>query len=177
MSENFVVKYYCNNNVSFVRNLVWRPDKWTKIYLPFTQTPLLLHSSGQVTSKIFFEMLSPLSEVFRSVSFWEISVKHCAFTLSRGALANMVEFDALKERLFSSFTFENFSIVWRCHQYRWRAFNLTYVCYSWPLSSEDSLECHNYCDTGHSFWMIIFKDPLQFPSCRALGSGTTCLSN
>ena len=41
-------------------------------------------------------MFSPFSETLRSVSFWEISVKHCDLILSRGALANIVEFDALK---------------------------------------------------------------------------------
>ena len=30
---------------------------------------------------------------------------------------------------------------------------LTYVRHSWSLSSEDSLACHIYCDTGHRFIM------------------------
>ena len=30
---------------------------------------------------------------------------------------------------------------------------------SWPLSSEGSLTCHTYCDTGHSFIMVISEDP------------------
>ena len=30
---------------------------------------------------------------------------------------------------------------------------LTYGRHSWPLSSEGSLACHIYCDTGHPFNM------------------------
>ena len=36
---------------------------------------------------------------------------------------------------------------------------LTYVRHSWSLSSEDSLACHIYCDTGHRFIMVISEDP------------------
>ena len=36
---------------------------------------------------------------------------------------------------------------------------LTYARHSWPLSSEGSLACHTYCDTGHSFIMVAAKDP------------------
>ena len=35
--------------------------------------------------------------------------------------------------------------------------NLTYAQQSWLLSSEGSLVCHTYCDTGHI--MIISEDP------------------
>ena len=35
---------------------------------------------------------------------------------------------------------------------------LKYTRHSWPLSSEDSLACHTYCDTGHPFIMIISED-------------------
>ena len=35
---------------------------------------------------------------------------------------------------------------------------LTYALHSWPLSSEG---CHNYCDTGHPFIMVISEDPLH----------------
>ena len=35
---------------------------------------------------------------------------------------------------------------------------LTYARYSWPSSSEGSLACHNYCDAGHPFIMVISKD-------------------
>ena len=30
---------------------------------------------------------------------------------------------------------------------------------SWPLSSEGSLACHTYCDSGHWFMMVVSKDP------------------
>ena len=36
---------------------------------------------------------------------------------------------------------------------------LTFARHSWPLSSEGSLACHTYCDTGHPFIMVISKDP------------------
>ena len=36
---------------------------------------------------------------------------------------------------------------------------LTYARHSWPLSSERSLACHTYCDTGHPFIMVISEDP------------------
>ena len=36
---------------------------------------------------------------------------------------------------------------------------LTYARHSWPLSSEISLACNTYCDTGHPFIMIISEDP------------------
>ena len=43
---------------------------------------------------------------------------------------------------------ENFSLIWRCHHYRW-----------WPLSSEGFLACNTFCDTGHPFIMVILEDP------------------
>ena len=36
---------------------------------------------------------------------------------------------------------------------------LTYARHSWPLSSEGSLTCHIYYDTGHPFMMVISEDP------------------
>ena len=36
---------------------------------------------------------------------------------------------------------------------------LTYARHLWPLSSEGSLACHIYCDTGHPFIMVISGDP------------------
>ena len=36
---------------------------------------------------------------------------------------------------------------------------LTYARHSWPSSSEGSNTCHTYCDTGHSFIMVISEDP------------------
>ena len=53
---------------------------------------------------------------------------------------------------------ENFWLTWRRHYYRWRAAILTYARHSWPLSSEGSLACQTYCDTGYLFIMIISGD-------------------
>ena len=36
---------------------------------------------------------------------------------------------------------------------------LTCTRHSWPLSSEGSLACHTYCDTGRLFIMVISEDP------------------
>ena len=36
---------------------------------------------------------------------------------------------------------------------------LTCARHSWQLSSEGSLACHTYCDTGHPFIMVISEDP------------------
>ena len=36
---------------------------------------------------------------------------------------------------------------------------LAYSRHLWPLSSEGSLACHNYCGKGHPFIMVIFEDP------------------
>ena len=38
---------------------------------------------------------------------------------------------------------------------------LTYAKHSLPLSSEGSWACHNYCDTGHPFIMVIPEYPWQ----------------
>ena len=35
---------------------------------------------------------------------------------------------------------------------------LTYARRSWPMSSERSLACHTYFDTGHPFIMVISED-------------------
>ena len=35
----------------------------------------------------------------------------------------------------------------------------TYARHLLPLSSEGSLVCHTYCDTGHPFIMVISEDP------------------
>ena len=35
----------------------------------------------------------------------------------------------------------------------------TFARHLWPLSSEGSLACHTYCNTGHPFIMIISGDP------------------
>ena len=44
---------------------------------------------------------------------------------------------------------------------------LTYAGHLWPWSSEGSLACHTYCDTGNPFIMVISEDPWHshlFPS-------------
>ena len=38
---------------------------------------------------------------------------------------------------------------------------LTYARQLWPLSSEGSLACHTYCDTGNLFIMVISEDCIQ----------------
>ena len=38
----------------------------------------------------------------------------------------------------------------------------------WPLSSEGSLKCHTYCDTGHLFIMVISEDPWLTSSAERL---------
>ena len=35
----------------------------------------------------------------------------------------------------------------------------SFARHSWPLSSEGSIACLTYCDTGHSFLMVISEDP------------------
>ena len=56
---------------------------------------------------------------------------------------------------------------------------LTYVAHSWPLSSEGSLACHTYCDTGHKFIMVISRTCDTQTDCQAFSSGavTTCFYN
>ena len=43
----------------------------------------------------------------------------------------------------------------------------TFARHSWPLSSEVSLACHNYRDTGHPFIMVISETP-RFLSLQQL---------
>ena len=73
----------------------------------------------------------------------------------------------IKERLcllivclgFSSYS-RFFSHRWRLHHYRWILLQtLTYARDSWPLSNEDSLTWHIYCDMVQPFIMVIFEDP------------------
>ena len=52
--------------------------------------------------------------------------------------------------------------------------------HSWPLSSEGSLACHTYCDTGHPFIMVISEDPwhshlFSSPELKAQVSFSDCL--
>ena len=56
---------------------------------------------------------------------------------------------------------ENFSFIRRRHHYGEGLQILTYARNSWPLSSEGSLTCHTYRDTGHPFLMVISEDPWQ----------------
>ena len=35
----------------------------------------------------------------------------------------------------------------------------TYARHLWTLSSEGSLACHTYCDTGHPFILVLSEDP------------------
>ena len=50
---------------------------------------------------------------------------------------------------------------------------LTYAWHLWPLSSEGSLVCHTFSDTGHPFIMVISEDRTLTPFGR--GAVTTCL--
>ena len=46
--------------------------------------------------------------------------------------------------------------------------------YSWPLSSEGSLACHVFCDTGHPFIMVISEVPWQSHQAFSNAAVTTC---
>ena len=54
---------------------------------------------------------------------------------------------------------ENFSLIWRRHHCRWRTVNFELCSALMVMSSEGSLACHTYCDTGHHFRMVISEDP------------------
>ena len=54
---------------------------------------------------------------------------------------------------------ETFSLVLAVTITGWGLQILTYSWHSWLLSSEGSLACHTYCDTGHSFKIVISEDP------------------
>ena len=49
-------------------------------------------------------------------------------------------------------------MTWGHHHYQWMAAIFTYTRHS-SISSEGFLTCHNYSDKGHSFIMVIYKDP------------------
>ena len=58
---------------------------------------------------------------------------------------------------------------------------LIYTWHVWLLSSESSLACHAYCDTGHKFHLY-WSSPRTRDTptlCRAFGSGvvTTCFND
>ena len=46
--------------------------------------------------------------------------------------------------------------------------------YCWPFSSEDSVECHIFCVTGHPFIMVISEVPWQSHQLFSNGAVTTC---
>ena len=48
--------------------------------------------------------------------------------------------------------------IWIRHHCRRGLLILTYARHSWPLSSEGSLACHTYCDSGHPFIMVTSED-------------------
>ena len=50
------------------------------------------------------------------------------------------------------------SYVWGRHHYRWKDANFDLCSALRPLSSEGSLVCTIYCDTGHPFIMAISED-------------------
>ena len=54
---------------------------------------------------------------------------------------------------------ENFSPIWRCHHYRWRAANFD-LCSALMAIEQWGffLTFHTSCDTGHPFTMIISED-------------------
>ena len=54
---------------------------------------------------------------------------------------------------------QEFSLIWRRHNYRWRAVFSLPMLYSWQLSSDGSSACHTYCDIRHPLIMVIFEDP------------------
>ena len=71
-----------------------------------------------------------------------------------------------------------FSLIWRCHHYRWRAANFDLCAHSWPLISEGSLACHTYCGTGHPFIMSSPRTRDTHTYCWAFSSGdvTICFT-
>ena len=56
---------------------------------------------------------------------------------------------------------------------------LTNVRRSWPLSNEDNLACHTYCDTGHSFIWSSSRTRETHICCREFISGDyiTCFND
>ena len=55
----------------------------------------------------------------------------------------------------------------------------TYAWHSWPLSSEGSLTCHTYCDTGHLFkWSCPrTRDTNSCSQAFSSGAVTTCFND
>ena len=69
---------------------------------------------------------------------------------------------------------EKFSLISRRHHYDARLQILLNARHLWPLSNEGCIACiacHNYCDTGHLFIMVIYEDPSHslIPNRLAVG--------
>ena len=64
---------------------------------------------------------------------------------------------------------KNFSLIWRRHHYGEGQQILTYARHWWPLSSEDSLACQTYCDTGYLFITLTPIADVKQWSCHYLG--------
>ena len=54
---------------------------------------------------------------------------------------------------------ENFWLIWRRHNYRWRVAHFDLCSALIAIEQWGFLACHTYCDTGHSFIMVISEDP------------------
>ena len=91
------------------------------------------------------------------------------------------DFFCLFDCLEFYFPFENFSLIWRHHHASEGLQILTYTQHSWSwlISSDGSLACHTYCDTGHPLIMVISKDPWHSYQLPMFGSGTvtTCFKD
>ena len=83
--------------------------------------------------------------------------RFCLFIVDRNYDPFVCLFDCLEFYV----QLENFSFIWRRHHYGEGLQILTYTRHSLPLSSEGSLACHTYRDTGHPFIMVISEDPWQ----------------
>ena len=51
---------------------------------------------------------------------------------------------------------------------------LTYARHSWPLSSEGSLACHTYCDTGCPVTLTPIAEPLAVKLSRPVFTTKVC---
>ena len=76
---------------------------------------------------------------------------------------------------------KNFWLIKRRHQYLWRASNFDHysalmVIRQWRFFNVPHV---TYCDTGHSFLMVISNDQDTHTCCRAFVSGafTACLND
>ena len=81
--------------------------------------------------------------------------------------------------VFLSHSRENFSLIWRSTITSEGLQILTNARHLWSLSSDCSLACHTYFDTGHPFIMFISKDLWHSQPCRTFDSGavTICFYN